>query len=193
MPLDASRNSLVLPLLGLLVEQPSHAYDLTTRLRERYGQLPATRSTVTSLLKALERAGLVVSRSPERMGNRPPRTAYQLTEAGVADFRRKVEVGLRDGQVASMDFIMAVAYVAVLQADHAASILGTRADRLDEELTAQQTQPDGVAEAHMLEVAYWRTIVATESTWIRNLASRIRSHDISWPGAQPDRPGRTEA
>lgn len=193
MPLNASRNSLALPLFGLLVEQPSHAYDLTTRLRERYEQLSATRSTVTSLLKALERAGLVTSRLPERMGNRPPRTVYELTQAGVADFRRKVEVGLRNGQVASMDFVMAVAYVAVLQADHAASILDARADRLDQQLTTLQEQPDGVLEAHMLEVAYWRAILAAETTWTRNLASRIRSRNINWPGAAPHERGRTTA
>lgn len=192
-PLDASRNSLALPLLGLLVERPSHAYDLTTRLRERYGHLSVTRSTVTSLLKALERAGLVSSRLPERVGNRPPRTAYELTEVGLADFCQKVEVGLRDGQVASVDFIMAVAYVGVLPADHAASILDARADRLDHELTALQEQPDGVLEVHMLEVDYWRTVVATEITWIGQLAVRIRSHNIVWPGTQHNGLGRTEA
>ncbi|MEH1166824.1 helix-turn-helix transcriptional regulator [Micromonospora sp. CPCC 205539] len=193
MPLNASQNSLVLPLLGLLVEQPSHAYDLTTRLVARYGQVSATRSTVTSLLKSLERAGLVTARVPERSGNRPPRTAYELTEAGVADFRRRVEVGLRDSQAASLDFVMAVAYVGILPAEQAVSTLDARADRIGRELVALEGQPDGVLEVHMLEVAYWRTIVATETTWIRQLASRIRAHDIEWPGTQPDEPERGEA
>ncbi|MGC4804267.1 PadR family transcriptional regulator [Micromonospora sp. DT233] len=185
MPLDASRNSLVLPLLGLLVEQPAHAYDLTTRLRTRYGHLSVTRSTVTSLLKALERAGLVAAGVPERVGNRPPRTAYEPTEAGVADLRRRVEQGLRDGPAASADFVMAVAYLGILPADHAASILDTRAARLDRELPALRETPDGVAEAHMLEAAYWATVVAAEAGWVRTLAARIRSHDIDWPGAHP--------
>lgn len=78
-PLNASRNSLVLPILGLLVEQPAHGYDITTRLRKRYGHLSVTRSTVTSLLKAVEKAGMVSARLPERIGNRPPRTVYELT------------------------------------------------------------------------------------------------------------------
>jgi hypothetical protein len=149
-------------------------------LSERYRHLP-----VTSLLKALERNGLVASQVPERVGNRPPRTVYELTEAGVADFRRKVEDGLRDSQVASVDLIMAVAYVGILPAGHARSILDARADRLDQELAALQGEPDGVAEVHMLEVAYWRTIIAAEAGWIRTLASRIRAHDIDWPGTRP--------
>jgi DNA-binding PadR family transcriptional regulator len=178
--LDASRNSLVLPLLGLLVEQPSHAYDLAARLTARYGHPSVTRSTVTSLLKALERTGLVASGTPERVGNRPPRTVFELTEAGVADFRRKVEEGLRDSQVAAVDFTMAVAYAGILPAEHATAVLSARADRLDRELAALQANPEGVAEVHMLEVAYWRTIVATEITWIRALVSRIKTHDIDW-------------
>ncbi|MFI1194003.1 PadR family transcriptional regulator [Micromonospora sp. NPDC020750] len=181
MPLDASRDSLVLPLLGLLVEQPSHAYEVATRLRDRYGHLSVTRSTITSLLKALERAGLVAARAPERVGNRPPRTAYEVTEAGLAEFSRKVVEGLSDAQVASPDFVMAVAYLMLLPADDAASILDDRAARLGQRLTALRQEPAGVPEAYKLEVAYWRNVVAAEAGWIRILAARIRSRDIDWP------------
>ncbi|MEV4764862.1 helix-turn-helix transcriptional regulator [Micromonospora chokoriensis] len=194
MPLNASRNSLVLPILGLLVEQPAHAYDITTRLRERYGHLSVTRSTVTSLLKALEKAGLVYSGPPERVGKRPPRTAYELTASGLADFRYKVEVGVRDTPAASVDFVMAVAYVGILPIDQAACILDGRADRLDQELAALSELPEGdVLEVHMLEVAYWRTIVATEATWIRTLLRRIRAREIGWPNQQTDQQGSAEA
>jgi len=193
-PLNASRNSLVLPILGLLVEQPAHGYDITTRLRERYRHLSVTRSTVTSLLKALEKAGLVSSRLPERVGNRPPRTAYQLTAAGFADFRGKVEAGVRDTPAASVDFVMAVAYVGVLSMEHASSILDGRAERLDQELAVLSALPDGeVLEVHMLEVAYWRTVVAAEVTWIRTLVRRIRSQEIGWPTQQTDQQGSAEA
>ncbi|MDI5938726.1 MULTISPECIES: PadR family transcriptional regulator [Micromonospora] len=194
MPLNATQNSLVLPMLGLLVEQPAHGYDITTRLRERYGHLSVTRSTVTSLLKALEKAGLITSRLPERVGNRPPRRAYELTAAGLADFRHKVEAGVRDTVAASLDFVMAVAYVGVLPIDQAASILDGRADRLDRELAALSGLSDGdVPEVHMLEVAYWRTIVAAEAAWIRNLVGRIRSNEISWPAQPTDEHRSAEA
>ena len=48
-PLDATRNSLVLPILGLLVEQPAHAYDVAARLEARYPQLKTRRSSVVTL------------------------------------------------------------------------------------------------------------------------------------------------
>lgn len=181
MPLDASRNSLVLPLLGLLVEQPAHAYDLAARLLTRYAHLHVTRSTVTSLLKGMQKAGMVVPRVPERVGSRPPRTTYELTGAGLADFSRRIEEGLRDAQPASMDFIMAVAYASVLPARHVAAILDARADRLAGDVRVQRERPHGVLEAHMLEMDYWCAVVTAESNWIRKLAARIRSHDIVWP------------
>ncbi|ROO84397.1 PadR family transcriptional regulator [Actinocorallia herbida] len=189
MPLDASQNGLVLPLLGLLVEQPSHAYALAARLRERYGDLPATRSTVATLLKSLERAGLVAARLPEQVGNRPARTVYRLTPGGADELRRKVETGIAEGRPASVDFLMAVAYLAVLDADRAAGLLAARADRLDGDLAALRDRPEGVAEAHMLEAAYWRVVVSAEAAWTRTLASRVRSRDIEWPGVTEGQEG----
>ncbi len=46
-PLASLSNPVVLPLLGLLVEQPAHPYELTRRLADRYPTLQVRRSTVT--------------------------------------------------------------------------------------------------------------------------------------------------
>lgn len=183
MPLDASRNPLVLPILGLLLEQPAHAYDVTSRLRDRYGPgLGATRSTVTSLLKTLERNGLVASGAPERVGNRPPRTVYEVTGTGLDDFRAKVADNLRDAQVASTDFTLAIAYAGIVPLRQALAIVDERIDRLDEDLAALDAHPEGVAEVHMLEAAYWRTIVTAELGWLTTLVQRMRSGDLDWTG-----------
>ncbi|NUT93495.1 MAG: PadR family transcriptional regulator [Saccharothrix sp.] len=184
MPLDASRNPLVLPILGLLVEQPAHAYDVTSRLRARYGPtLNPTRSTVTSLLKGLERNGSVAAEEPEKVGNRPPRTVYAVTEAGLEDFRGKVVDGLRNAQVASPDFVLAVAYASIVPVREALSIVEDRISRLEGELE-QLVWPDGIAEVHMLEVTYWRTIVIAELDWLGTLAHRMRSDDLDWTGGR---------
>ncbi|MFI5938280.1 PadR family transcriptional regulator [Actinoplanes sp. NPDC051494] len=174
MPLDASKNSLVLPLLGLLVEQPAHAYDLTTRLCGRYAHLTATRSSVTTLLKAMEKTGTITPRAAERVGNRPPRTTYELTPAGLADFRHRVEAGLRAAPVASIDFVLAISYTAILTADRAATLLEARATGLTEVPTT------GAPEIHMLEAGYWNAIIAAERAWITGIAGRIRTHDLTW-------------
>ena len=92
------------------------------------------------------------------MGNRPPRQAFALTDAGVASFREKVRAGLREAPVASVDFVLAIAYVGVLPAEDAASIL---ADRVQRQRATLHAKPDGGLEIHMLEVAYWRIVTDT--------------------------------
>ncbi|MGW1814016.1 PadR family transcriptional regulator [Streptomyces sp. NPDC002125] len=181
MPTTASRNNMVLPLLGLLVEQPAHAYDLATRLANRYTHLAVTRSTVTSLLQALAREGLVAAGQPARAGNRPPRITYELTEEGNSDFRRRVASGLRDTPVASVDFTLAVSYAGILPADRVALLLDERIERVDEVLASLDVAVGGVREVHMLEVGYWRRVAAAEADWLRSLVSRIRSNGIDWP------------
>ncbi|MEU8819048.1 helix-turn-helix transcriptional regulator [Actinoplanes sp. NPDC048796] len=175
--MDASRNSLVMPLLGLLVEQPAHAYDLTARLQSRYTHLRVTHSTVTTLLKSMERAGTVTPRAPAQVEGRPPRTAYELTGAGVADLSRRVEAGLRDARPASIDFVLAVSYAGLLAAGQVAAILQTRLDRLAGEAVRYEGA-DGIPEVYMLETDYWRAVLTAEMEWIRRLTARIRSHDI---------------
>jgi DNA-binding PadR family transcriptional regulator len=176
-PKDASRNSLVLPLLGLMVEQPGHAYELTARLRSRYRH-DVTRSTVTSLLRSMERDGVVAPGDPVRVGNRPARRAYALTDAGFDDFRRRVERALTDSPTASPDFVMGVAYASVLSAAYAKELLERRASRLTGEIDELGALPTGV---HMLEVDYWSAVVSAERAWILRLAGRIREGDIEWP------------
>ncbi|MBB2948010.1 DNA-binding PadR family transcriptional regulator [Actinoplanes lutulentus] len=183
MPLDASRNSLVLPILGLLAERPAHAYDLAGRLRERCGHLPVTRSTVATLLKSMARAGLVTAREPGRVGNRPPRTVYETTPAGVTGFHDKVEAGLRDAPAASMDFVLALGYAEVLAAERTALILEDRAARLLASGDAPGRGP--------LENEYWRGMVTAEIEWITGLARRIRSGELAWNEAGGPDQGRS--
>ena len=152
----------------MLIERPAHAYDLAGRLGERCGQLTVTRSTVATLLKSLARAGLVSARSPGRVGNRPPRTVYEATEAGVASFHEKVEAGLRDSPAASVDFVLAVGHVEALAVERAVAILEERARRL----TATPGEAPG---GGVLAAGYWRDIVAAEVAWITGLVEHLRS------------------
>jgi DNA-binding PadR family transcriptional regulator len=181
MPLDAMRNGLVLPMLGLLVEEPAHAYDLAGRLVGRYPQLGATRSSVTTLLKSFAEAGLVRAREPERVGNRPARTVYELAPAGVELFRERVVEGLRERVAASPGFLTALAYLGVLSRPVAADVLAARVERLRRELGGLPEDLWGIAEIQMIEVAYWRGVLSNEIAWLSGLVDRVTSGDLAWP------------
>ncbi|GAA0569831.1 PadR family transcriptional regulator [Paractinoplanes ferrugineus] len=182
MPLDATRNALVLPMLGLLVEQPAHAYDVAARLAGRYPLLAGTRSSVTTLLKSLAGADLVRARDPERAGRRPARTVYELTAAGLELFRNRVGEGLGEGPPASAAFLTALAYLGILPRATAAAVLAERVERLSRELTRLPPDPPELAEIQMIEVAYWRTVLHNEITWLSTLVPRVESGDLAWPG-----------
>ncbi|GIM96473.1 PadR family transcriptional regulator [Paractinoplanes toevensis] len=182
MPLDATRNGFVLPMLGLLVESPAHAYDVASRLAGRYPQLAVTRSSVTTLLKSLADAGLVQAGEPERVGRRPARTVYELSPAGLELFRERVEEGLRDGTPASTGFLTALAYLGILPRSVAAGVLGGRVERLRRELDGLPADPPELAEIQMIEVAYWREVLRNEIAWLSTLAERVESGDLAWPG-----------
>lgn len=175
MPLDAIRNSLVLPILGLLVERPAHAYDVAARLETRYPHLKTRRSSVVTLLKSLADGGLLFPRTPERVANRPARTTYQPTDAGIALFRSRVREGLTETPPASADFLTAVAYLGILPAAEAIAVLRARAERLRRETPVI---PPGLPEIQMIEVHYWLRVLATEITWLTETADRLAGGDL---------------
>ena len=171
-------------MLGLLVEEPVHAYDLAGRLAGRYPQLAVTRSSVATLLKSLADAGLVVGREPERVGRRPARTVYELTGDGLGLFRERVEEGLRDGVPASAGFLTALAYLGVLSRVVAGEVLRGRVERLEGDLRGLPEDLTGLPEIQMIEVAYWRTVLGNEIAWLSALVARVASGDLAWPRKQ---------
>lgn len=181
MPLDALANRLVLPLLGLLVERPAHPYELTARLNERYRFLTAQRSTVTTLVKSLAGAGLVRPQRPRRVGNRPARRAYELTDAGVEAFRSRVSAQIEQAPAASSRFTIALAYIGILSRAEATAVLRRRVTSRRAELDAIPPLERGPTEVHMIEMDYWKTVLEAEIQWLDTLADRIASRDIAWP------------
>jgi len=181
LPLDALANRLVLPLLGLLVERPAHPYELTARLNERYPFLTVQRSSVTTLVKSLAAAGLLRAQRPRRVGGRPARQAYELTAAGLDEFRARVTTQVEQAPAASSRFTLALAYIGILSRRNATAVLRRRIAALRLERAAIPPLPRGMPEVHMIEAAYWKTVLDTEITWLDTFASRIATRDIAWP------------
>jgi DNA-binding PadR family transcriptional regulator len=180
-PLDALANRLVLPLLGLLVERPAHPYELATRLNDRYRFLSTQRSSVTTLAKSLAEAGLIRPQRSKRVDNRPARKAYELTVAGLKEFRARVTTYIEETPAASARFTLGLAYIGILSRTKAVAALRRRVASRREELDAiPGFQPDGI-ELHMIETAYWKAVLEAEIQWLSTFIDRITSRDIAWP------------
>jgi len=180
-PRDALANRLVLPLLGLLVERPAHPYELAARLNERYQFLTVQRSSVTTLVKSLAEAGLIRARRQQRVGKRPARRAYELTAAGLDEFRVRVTTQVEQAPAASSRFTLALAYIGILSRTDATAVLRRRLAALRRERAAIPPLPRGTPEVHMIEVAYWKTVLDAEIRWLHTFVRRIATRDIAWP------------
>jgi DNA-binding PadR family transcriptional regulator len=180
MPRNALENPLVLPLLGLLIEQPGHPYELTQRLVDRYQHLKAQRSTVTTLVRRLAEAGLVKRHRRRRVARRPARTAYELTDVGYDHVRTRVAFGIVSARAGSRGFVLALAYIAVLPLSTAARLLKRRLAALHEEFRQASAQ-HSLPEYQMLEVTYWQQLLRAEIEWVQAFVERLEAGAIEWP------------
>ena len=186
MPTNALHSKLTLPILGLLLEHADHPYGLTSRLNDRYRHFSASRSSITTLAKSLADAELVKPRAPERLGNRPPRTIYDLTEAGIEHMRQRVDQTIRIAPAMDVDFVTALAYIGLLSRERAAEVLEERTRRIRQEIDGLSDIPADLAELKMIEVDYWLRMLTSEAAWLKQLRERVESGHIDWIGDTPE-------
>ncbi len=75
-------------VLGLLIEQPDHGYQLTQRLQDRLGAPDVRRSYVYELMKQLAADELIrrAEEEPTRIEQGAARVLYRATPKGIAQF-----------------------------------------------------------------------------------------------------------
>ncbi len=185
MPKNALDNPLVLPILGLLAEQPRHPYAVFAELRHRYAYLAVRNATVYTLLDTLKAAGLVeLIPDEDGAGHQPLR----ITADGAAALAERVENEVRDGDLTGgAAFMTALAYLSIMSPARAAEALEARATVLAAEARClqQALAATDAVEVHMVEAHYFLTRLHHDIEWLTATARRIKSGDLSWP---PDSP-----
>jgi DNA-binding PadR family transcriptional regulator len=178
-PTDALANPLVLPILGLLVEQPRHAYAIFDELRARYAFLRVRNSTVYTLLNTLTGAEWITA-TPAT----DDRQQYRLTQTGRRILAERVEHDIRETGLADVTaFMTSLAYVGTLSPAAAAQALQTRAGRVRAEMArlAVALNSDAVSELHMIEAHYFLDRLQHDCAWLDATIERVRSGDLTWP------------
>jgi DNA-binding PadR family transcriptional regulator len=180
MPTSALANPLVLPILGLLAEQPRHAYAIFSELRSRYAYAGVRNATVYTLLNTLTQAGWVRTRSGST-----DRPEFLLTTSGHHALADRVDHQLREADLANgTAFMTALAYLGILTPAAAASALRDRADRIQrEEVRLDHALEDAadIPELHMIETHFYRDRLVRDRNWLEATIQRIRSGDLAWP------------
>jgi DNA-binding PadR family transcriptional regulator len=180
-----SRNTLALAVLGLLMEQPSHPYEMAQRLRERNKgtSFKVTTGSLYDVVEGLERDKWIRAVQTVRDGNRPERTVYEHTELGLAEFQKWIDELIRVPVNEFPKFVAAVSYIGALGLDGAVAALTERADRLAEtiEQTEQLLTTIAAPRLFMIEVEYAQAMRHAEVHWLRHTAAEMANGAITWP------------
>ncbi|MFC1406317.1 MULTISPECIES: PadR family transcriptional regulator [Streptacidiphilus] len=188
MPRRALDNPIVLAVLGLLLEQPSHPHQMLAELRERSDNHAAaiTRGTLYNTVAALAEAGWLASQGRQRSGNRPERTVYALTEEGRQELVRRLDSQIRNPEREFSQFLGAVTYLGALGVSGAGEALAERARRLrqrtaaDEERLAEALAAD-VPRLHVIEAEYALCLARAETAWIDSVIDDLRTGSLTSP------------
>ncbi|RFU37821.1 PadR family transcriptional regulator [Actinomadura logoneensis] len=179
-------NLLALPVLSALAERPMYPYEIASTLRRR-GKDAAVKinwGSLYTVVRNLEKHGMIKATGTVRQGNQPDRTVYAITPEGRAELndwlRELVAVPEREYP----RFEAALSDVAVLHPREFTALLRRRLEALEAELAEQDRQLAGLRawlpELLIIEADYHRTLSAAEVGWVRTLLARLE--DGSMPG-----------
>jgi DNA-binding PadR family transcriptional regulator len=193
-----SRNVVALTVLALLHEGPLHAYGMQTLIRERHKAFAA--GNPRALYHAVERlagAGLIEPAETERVGRRPERTVYRITEAGRDELEAWLTHLLATPERDPVLFEAALSFVPALEPAAVGRALAERARFLDVYVAAQESAGQTLHERHglgrelLLEHEYRLALDRAELDYTRGLADDVQSGRLTWPRRHPSAEGST--
>ena len=182
MPRRALDNPIVLPVLGLLLEQPTHPHQMLAELRRRSDAHAAaiTRGTLRNTVAALTEGDWLAPLERQRSGNRPERTVYALTDAGREELVRRLDSRIRTPKRGFSRFLGAVARLGALGRDGSVEALTERGPRLRERTAEDERQlgnalAAGVPRMHVIEAEYAPSLERAETAWVDSVIEELRS------------------
>ncbi|MER7892302.1 PadR family transcriptional regulator [Micromonospora sp. NPDC094482] len=179
-------NLLALAVLSALAQRPMHPYEIATTLRAwgKDQDMEIKWGSFYTVVRNLDRHGLITAVESVRAGRRPERTVYQITEAGRAELVDWARELVSTPEPEHPRFRAGLSVLAVLHPDEAAALLRQRLELLEEgigvgrdALTEHLRQ---IPRLFLVESEYDLAIREAEATWIRALLAELRAG--TYPG-----------
>lgn len=182
-------NMLALAVLALLAESPMHPYemDLVMRSRGLTEWIKLRRSSLYTVIEALQRDGLIEPVETQRAGRRPERTIYAITAAGRLKFRGWHRELLRTPAKEYSQFAAGLTFIGHLRSEEAVALLEARAQSLADDLDDWRErlrvarERMGVPRLFLIEGEYAVTMREAELAWVRRVIRDIRDGTLAWP------------
>lgn len=123
-------------VLGLLMSQSQHGYQINEFIDRNLGQVSNMRkSTAYSILKRLEKGGLVESSNAQE-GNRPVKQVYTITKQGEERFVTLLRKSLTKTDDTVPTGNIGIMFLDHLSLDEVIDCLSQRLEKVEETLTA---------------------------------------------------------
>jgi DNA-binding PadR family transcriptional regulator len=187
MPPSQRSNPLALTVLVLLFEKPMHPYEMAQTLRERHKEesIRLNYGSLYSVVRSLERNGLIRTKETQREGRRPQRTVYELTPAGRAAMHGWLSELVSTPTKEYLQFEAALSLIGALHPDEALDLLRHRCEALELEISRARTQLDkavedyGLPRLFVLEGDYQLALAEADLAFTRQLVADIEQGRLS--------------
>ena len=186
MKIEARRSPLGLIILGMLIEQPMHAYRMQKLIKERGKDKVVNvrqRASVYQTLERLLRLGLIEIRETVQTESHPDRIVYVITNQGRDTAKAWLREMLTTVGADFPEFPAAVSVLAMLTPQDARKQFEIRAEAVRKELSKLETEKREAGELprlFLLEDAYRTALLEAELSWLQAVVADLGSGSLTW-------------
>ncbi|MFN8488672.1 MAG: PadR family transcriptional regulator [Caldilineaceae bacterium] len=176
---------LILTILSILAERPSHPYEIQRLIRERHKDFAfVPPRSLYHAVERLQQAGLIEPIETSREGKRPERTIYRITAEGNEDLVTWLTQLLSTPKQEYPAFMVALSLLGNLSADIVTRALLTRSALLEGETAGINATLRALAgqlpRLVLLEMEYTLAIRQAELNWVRMILEDLRAGKVTW-------------
>ncbi|MGK5742289.1 PadR family transcriptional regulator [Micromonospora sp. URMC 103] len=179
-------NLLALAVLSALTQRPMHPYEIATALRSwgKDQDMEIKWGSFYTVIRNMDRHGLIAAVESVRAGRRPERTVYRITEAGRTEMVDWVRELVSTPEPEHPRFRAGLSVLAALHPDEAVTLLRQRLERLEEGIRAGRAtlaeHLRQIPRLFLVESEYDLAIREAEAAWVRDLLAELTTG--TYPG-----------
>jgi DNA-binding PadR family transcriptional regulator len=178
---------LAVAVLGLLVEQPRHPYDIAYTMQQRHmhEHIKLSMGTLYHVVEQLQRLGWIRPTETAREGRRPERTTYEVTPEGHRQLLDRVRQLVAEPAREYSTFEAGLTFLHQLPRDEAVALLRRRADALREQIelwdyALERLRAGGLGRLALIEAELVQDTRRFQRDWATRVADEIENGTLEW-------------
>lgn len=173
----ANRADKILQLLGAILANRSHGYELTALLETPGVPISIGKGNAYQILEKLERDGWLES-NEERVGKRPQKKVFSITRLGREGFYKLLQNRLAEHKPDDHADAVSLNFLNMVPAKEAVRLLSVRLAGLDKEIEEVELIPEEIREEHPgIDFQYCH--LKFERRWLAQLIGKISEGGVA--------------